>query len=108
AGLRAESCQGVELVNAGHAARHVFKAGLVSLVVGDEVDGGGAAGALFDNLGQVFHGDFLGVADVHDLPDGPLQRKEAEESLDSVAHVTEASGLRAITVNFNRSLLDGA
>ena len=70
--LRAEAGEGVEFIDAGDAAHHVFEAGLVGLVVGDEFDGGGAAGALLDALGQAFDGDFFGVADVDDFADGAL------------------------------------
>src|SRR5208282_3764111 len=108
ADLRAETGKGMELIDARHAAHHVFKAGLVGLVVGDELDGRGATGALVDDFGEVFDGDFLGVSDVHDFPDGLLQRNKAEESLDGVAHIAEATGLRAIPVNANGSLVEGA
>ncbi len=37
--LRTEASDGVKLIHAGNAAHHVFEAGLVSFVVGNEFDG---------------------------------------------------------------------
>src|SRR6266480_5249106 len=102
-----EASKGMELFDRGHAAHHVLKAGFVGLVVGHVLNGGGAAGALLDFLGQCLDGDFLGVADVDDFADGALRVHEADEPLNGVAHIAEAARLLPGAVDADGGVVQG-
>jgi len=106
-GLGAETGEGVEFVDTGDAAHHVLEARFVGLVVGDEFDGGRAAGAPFDQLGEAFDGDFFGVADVDDFADGAVGVHEADKAFDGVADIAEAAGLLAVAVDLDGLVVDG-
>src|SRR5579859_2272631 len=94
-----ESGKGMQLIDARHAAHHVFKTGLVSLIVRNEFDRGGAAGALLHEMGKRLDGNLLGIADVDDLPHGFWGIDQPKQGFDGVAHVTEATRLLAGAVN---------
>lgn len=49
-GLRAEAGQCVKFLDGRHAPHHVFKSGLVGLVIGNVLDGGGARGSLLHSM----------------------------------------------------------
>src|SRR5260370_8048870 len=89
----------MELFNGGHAAHHVLEAGFVSLVVRDVLNGRGATSTLLHSLCQPFDGDFLGVADVDDFPNGALQVHKADETFDSVTHISEPARLLSAALN---------
>src|ERR1700686_1190474 len=90
-----ESSKGMQLIDAGHAAHHVLKTGFIRLIVRNKFDRRGAGGALFHEMGKGLDGNFLGVADVHNLPDGLRGIDEPQQGFDGVAHVTEATRLLA-------------
>src|SRR5580704_5147518 len=91
----------MELIDAGDAAHHVFEPWFVGLIVGHEFDRRRAAGALFDQLGESFDGDFFGVANVHDLADGPVGVHQANEAFNGVADVAEAAGLLTVAIDLD-------
>src|SRR5437667_4952970 len=74
-----EAGEGMELLDRGHAAHHVLKAGFVGLVVGHVLNGRGTARALLHSLCQCLDGDLLGVADIDDFADGTIGVHEADE-----------------------------
>src|SRR6266480_8095362 len=102
-----EASKGLELIDGGHAAHHVLKAGFVGLVVGHVLNGGGAAGALLDSLGQCLDSDFLGVANIDDFADGALRVHEADESFNGVAHIAEAARLLPGAVDADGGVVQG-
>src|SRR6266550_6184658 len=102
-----ETSKGLELIDGGHAAHHVLKAGFVGLVVGHILNGRSTASALLHSLGQCLDGDFLGVADVNDFADGALRVHEADESFDGVAHIAEAARLLPGAVDADCSVVQG-
>src|SRR5260370_35555921 len=104
---RAETSQGMEFFEEGHATHHVLKAGFVGSVVGYVLNGRGAAGTLLHSLRQVLDGDFLGVAHVDDLADGALQVHEADESFNGVAYIAKAARLLSGTVNADGGVVQG-
>src|SRR4029077_10893567 len=90
---RAEAGEGFEFIDAGDPAHHVFEAGLVSFVVGDEFDGGVAARTLLYELRKFFDGNFFVVADVHNFADGMLRVNQTNERFDGVADIAETPRL---------------
>src|SRR5882762_4770568 len=102
-----EASKGIELIDGGHAAHHVLKAGFVGLVVGHILNGGGAAGALLHSLRQFLDGDFLGVADVDDLADGTLQIHKADQTFNCVTHIAEAARLLPGAVDADGGVVQG-
>jgi len=103
----AEAGEGLEFIDTRDAAHHVFEARFVGLVVGYEFDGGRAASALFDELGEAFDGDFFGVANVDDFADGAVGVHEADEAFDGVADIAEAAGLLAVAIDADGLVVDG-
>src|SRR5882762_2413064 len=102
-----EASKGIELIDGGHAAHHVLKAGFVGLVVRHVLNGGGAAGAFLHSLCQCLNGDFLGVADVDDLADGMLQIHKADQTFNSVTHIAEAARLLSGAVDADGGVVQG-
>src|SRR5579859_565555 len=104
--LRTKTSHGVQFFDGGHAAHHVFKSGLVGLVVGHKLDGRIASGAVLNDFGETLNAHFFGVADVNHFTDCTVQGYQAEQSFHSVPDVAEAAGLLAITVNFDGSPIE--
>src|SRR5882762_14250 len=102
-----EASKGIELIDGGHAAHHVLKAGFVGLVVGHILNGGGAAGALLHSLRQSLDGDFLGVADIDDLADGTLQIHKADQTFNGVTHIAETARLLPGAVDADGGVVQG-
>ena len=102
-----KASEGMKLIDAGHAAHHVLKAGFVGLVVWHVLDGRGAASALSYTLRQSLDGDFFGVADVDDLADGTIRVHEADETFDCVPHITEAARLLSAAVDVDGGVVQG-
>src|SRR5258706_13067886 len=97
----------MELFDRGHAAHHVLEAGFVGLIVRHVLNGRGTAGTLLHSLCQCLDSDFLGVADVDDFADGTIRVHEADESFDSVAHITEATRLLSGAVDADGGVVHG-
>src|SRR6266568_3008824 len=85
-----------------YAARHVFEAGFVRLVVRDCHDRGRTARHLLDAAGEIADGDLLAVADVEDLADGPGLVDQGYHSLHNVPDVGEAARLGAVAEHRDR------
>ena len=69
--LRFVPDQVADLRQVRHAARHVLEPGLVGLIVRNLHDLGSPAGEVANPFSQLEDRDFLIVADVEDLTDGP-------------------------------------
>src|SRR4029077_5559937 len=103
---RAEAGEGFEFIDAGDPAHHVFEAGLVSFVVGDEFDGGVAARTLLYELRKFFDGNFFGVADVHNFADGMLRVNQTNERFDGVADIAETPRLFSVAIDADGSIVE--
>src|SRR5437588_6627074 len=97
--------QSEQFVDAGNPPNNVFKFRIISLVKGNILEGGGTGGAFLHSKRQVFDGNFLGVAHIHDFADGTFGVHEANQSFDRVANVAETAGLLAGAVNGDRRIL---
>src|SRR5262249_30040082 len=81
------------------ASAHVVKTGRVSFVIGDEFNGGAGAQDADDLLSQRFNRDFFFGTNIEDLAARGRTILQANEGLNDIADVTEATGLLAVAEN---------
>lgn len=75
--LRAETGQGMKLIDAGNTTHHVFESWLIGFVVRNIVDRRGTVSPLRHHLGEILNGDFFRISNIDDFADGALQREQS-------------------------------
>jgi hypothetical protein len=94
--------QSVQAADVGYATLHILKAGSIRCGVGDVHNGRNAARAGFDTRGECTNLYLFSAADIVDTARGRRMLSQSNDRLYHIAHITEASALRAITIYRHR------